>query len=153
MSEILLQEEDFQFASLMVRYLNMILLTSSELFDLRDQLRELATAVRKWHSICFNWFLSNFYFVAQFNKSSDVCLFVLFLLGELLIVLLFIPVLVSQSCSNSVPMFTDTELPTRMWTAYDLVSLKNTIWNWSQLTVQSTNWGVIWYASQLSLNY
>ena len=47
MSEILLQEEDFQFASLMVRYLNMILLTSSELFDLRDQLRELATAVRK----------------------------------------------------------------------------------------------------------
>ncbi|XP_020613432.1 protein VAC14 homolog [Orbicella faveolata] len=44
MSEILLQEEDFQFASLMVRYLNMILLTSSELFDLRDQLRELATA-------------------------------------------------------------------------------------------------------------
>lgn len=47
MSEILLQEEDFQFASLMVRYLNMILLTSSELFDLRDQLRELATAVRR----------------------------------------------------------------------------------------------------------
>ncbi|PFX23014.1 Protein VAC14-like [Stylophora pistillata] len=44
MSEILLQENDFQFASLMVRYLNMILLTSSELFDLRDQLRELATA-------------------------------------------------------------------------------------------------------------
>ena len=47
MSEILLQESDFQFASLMVRYLNMILLTSSELFDLRDQLRELATAVSR----------------------------------------------------------------------------------------------------------
>lgn len=53
MSEILLQEEDFQFASLMVRYLNMILLTSSELFDLRDQLRELATAVRKLQLILF----------------------------------------------------------------------------------------------------
>lgn len=48
MSEILLQEEDFQFASLIVRYLNMILLTSSELFDLRDQLRKLETAVRKY---------------------------------------------------------------------------------------------------------
>ena len=47
LSEIIGQEEDLQFASLMVRYLNMILLTSSELFDLRDQLRELATSVRK----------------------------------------------------------------------------------------------------------
>ncbi|CAH3026669.1 unnamed protein product [Porites evermanni] len=43
LSEIIVQEEDLLFASLMVRYLNMILLTSSELFDLRDQLRELAT--------------------------------------------------------------------------------------------------------------
>ncbi|KXJ24188.1 protein VAC14 homolog [Exaiptasia diaphana] len=44
LSEILLQEEDFQFAALMVRYLNMILLTSGELFDLRHQLKELKTA-------------------------------------------------------------------------------------------------------------
>ncbi|XP_031569488.1 protein VAC14 homolog [Actinia tenebrosa] len=44
LSEILLQEEDFQFAALMVRYLNMILLTSGELFDLRLQLKELSTA-------------------------------------------------------------------------------------------------------------
>ena len=43
LSEIIVQEEDFQFAALMVRYLNMILLTSSELFDLRNQLRELAS--------------------------------------------------------------------------------------------------------------
>lgn len=43
LSEIIVQEEDFQFAALMVRYLNMILLTSSELFHLRNQLRELAT--------------------------------------------------------------------------------------------------------------
>ena len=140
MSEILLQEEDFQFASLMVRYLNMILLTSSELFDLRDQLRKLATAVRKWQSIVSISFLvfwviclvrkysllSEVYLTLlhNFNKSNDVCLFVCFL-GELLIVLLFIPVLVSQSCSNSVPVLTDTELPTCMWIADDLVSLKN----------------------------
>lgn len=57
MSEILLQEEDFQFASLMVRYLNMILLTSSELFDLRDQLRELATAVRRLQ-FCLAFFVA-----------------------------------------------------------------------------------------------
>ena len=58
MSEILLQESDFQFASLMVRYLNMILLTSSELFDLRDQLRELATAVSRVITFFFNFGLS-----------------------------------------------------------------------------------------------
>lgn len=45
LSEILLQEEDLQFAALMVRYLNMILLTSGELFDLRHQLKELKNAV------------------------------------------------------------------------------------------------------------
>lgn len=58
MSEILLQESDFQFASLMVRYLNMILLTSSELFDLRDQLRELATAVSRVIKFFFHFGLS-----------------------------------------------------------------------------------------------
>lgn len=58
MSEILLQESDFQFASLMVRYLNMILLTSSELFDLRDQLRELATAVSRVIIFFFHFGLS-----------------------------------------------------------------------------------------------
>ena len=57
MSEILLQESDFQFASLMVRYLNMILLTSSELFDLRDQLRELATAVSRVITFFFSFWL------------------------------------------------------------------------------------------------
>ena len=59
MSEILLQESDFQFASLMVRYLNMILLTSSELFDLRDQLRELATAVSRVITFFFHFGLSH----------------------------------------------------------------------------------------------
>ena len=44
-SEILQQEEDLQFASLMVNKLNMILLTSSELFELRQKLKDLANEV------------------------------------------------------------------------------------------------------------
>lgn len=56
LSEIIVQEEDLLFASLMVRYLNMILLTSSELFDLRDQLRELATPVsNSQYRMCFDF--------------------------------------------------------------------------------------------------
>eukprot|EP00795_Rhopilema_esculentum_P001341 gene1341-15741_t len=45
LSEILQQEEDLQFASLMVNNLNMILLTSSELFELRQKLKDLANEV------------------------------------------------------------------------------------------------------------
>ena len=45
LSEILQQEEDLQFASLMVNNLNMILLTSSELFDLRQKLKDLENEV------------------------------------------------------------------------------------------------------------
>eukprot|EP00794_Sanderia_malayensis_P019211 gene19211-21135_t len=41
LSEILQQEDDLKFASLMVKNLNMILLTSSELFELRQQLKDL----------------------------------------------------------------------------------------------------------------
>lgn len=40
---ILLQEDDVKFASLMVQMLNMILLTSPELFDLRQQLKKMET--------------------------------------------------------------------------------------------------------------
>ena len=47
LSEILRQEEDLQFASLMVNNLNMILLTSSELFELRQKLKDLANEVGK----------------------------------------------------------------------------------------------------------
>jgi vacuole morphology and inheritance protein 14 len=45
MSEILLHEEDLRFASVMVESLNTILLTSSELFDLRTKLKDLKTEV------------------------------------------------------------------------------------------------------------
>jgi hypothetical protein len=45
LSEILLREEDLRFASVMVETLNTILLTSSELFELRMKLKELKTEV------------------------------------------------------------------------------------------------------------
>ncbi|XP_070356549.1 protein VAC14 homolog isoform X4 [Equus asinus] len=43
MADILLQEEDLKFASTMVHTLNTILLTSTELFQLRNQLKDLRT--------------------------------------------------------------------------------------------------------------
>ncbi|XP_029465094.1 protein VAC14 homolog isoform X2 [Rhinatrema bivittatum] len=43
MADILLREEDLKFASIMVQTLNTILLTSSELFQLRNQLKDLKT--------------------------------------------------------------------------------------------------------------
>ncbi|XP_071670330.1 protein VAC14 homolog isoform X2 [Patagioenas fasciata] len=43
MADILLREEDLKFASTMVHTLNTILLTSSELFQLRNQLKDLRT--------------------------------------------------------------------------------------------------------------
>jgi len=44
-SEILLDEDNFKFANVMVETLNTILLTSAELFELRMQLKELKTRV------------------------------------------------------------------------------------------------------------
>ncbi|XP_061905769.1 protein VAC14 homolog [Entelurus aequoreus] len=44
MADILLKEEDLKFASTMVQTLNTILLTSAELFELRNQLKDLRTA-------------------------------------------------------------------------------------------------------------
>ncbi|ELK36188.1 PREDICTED: protein VAC14 homolog [Myotis davidii] len=43
MADILLREEDLKFASTMVHTLNTILLTSTELFQLRNQLKDLRT--------------------------------------------------------------------------------------------------------------
>lgn len=47
LAHILLQESDLKFARLMVEHLSMILLTSSELFDMRNKLKELKTQVGK----------------------------------------------------------------------------------------------------------
>ena len=45
LAEILLQEVDLHFATTMVQTLNTILLTSTELYDLRSQLKDLKTEV------------------------------------------------------------------------------------------------------------
>ena len=47
LSEILVSEIDVKFACLMVQTLNTILLTSTELYELRNQLKDLATQVTK----------------------------------------------------------------------------------------------------------
>lgn len=44
-AEILLDETDLRFASLMVEQLNVILLTSSELYELRTTLKDLKSKV------------------------------------------------------------------------------------------------------------
>lgn len=49
MADILLREEDLKFASTMVHTLNTILLTSTELFQLRNQLKDLKTPVLPTH--------------------------------------------------------------------------------------------------------
>lgn len=45
LAEILLDESDLKFASLMVEQLNVILLTSSELYELRTSLKDLNSRV------------------------------------------------------------------------------------------------------------
>ncbi|KAH0619421.1 hypothetical protein JD844_000034, partial [Phrynosoma platyrhinos] len=52
MADILLREEDLKFASTMVHTLNTILLTSSELFQLRNQLKDLKTPVGGREALC-----------------------------------------------------------------------------------------------------
>lgn len=51
MADILLREEDLKFASTMVHTLNTILLTSTELFQLRNQLKDLKTLVLGVHGL------------------------------------------------------------------------------------------------------
>lgn len=49
LAQILLKEENLKFASIMVETLNTILLTSSELFQLRSQLKDLKNEVTFCH--------------------------------------------------------------------------------------------------------
>lgn len=51
LAQILLVEENLKFASIMVETLNTILLTSSELFELRSQLKDLKNEVVKFHRL------------------------------------------------------------------------------------------------------
>ncbi|CAH1112011.1 unnamed protein product [Psylliodes chrysocephalus] len=52
LAEILKKEMNLKFASLMVEHLNMILLTSSELYDMRNNLKELLSEESKSLFIC-----------------------------------------------------------------------------------------------------
>ncbi|KAJ8925779.1 hypothetical protein NQ315_009629 [Exocentrus adspersus] len=47
LAQILLKEHNLKFASLMVEHLNMILLTSSELYEMRNRLKDLKTEANK----------------------------------------------------------------------------------------------------------
>lgn len=66
LAEILLQERDLKFASLMVEQLNMILLTSSELYELRTSLKDLETQVKLKEKLMEKRFFNCcFFFVAK----------------------------------------------------------------------------------------
>ncbi|XP_050300937.1 protein VAC14 homolog isoform X2 [Anthonomus grandis grandis] len=52
LAEILLKENNLKFASLMVDHLNMILLTSSELFEMRNRLKDLSKEANKQLFLC-----------------------------------------------------------------------------------------------------
>ena len=69
LAELLLQESNLKFARLMVETLNTILLTTSELFDLRNRLRNLSSQVKisqklkKWRLCYANFRLTFFLFL------------------------------------------------------------------------------------------
>ncbi|KAL1513807.1 hypothetical protein ABEB36_003166 [Hypothenemus hampei] len=52
LAEILLKETNLKFASLMVDHLNTILMTSSELYELRNRLKDLSTEVNRELFLC-----------------------------------------------------------------------------------------------------
>ena len=63
-SEILSNEKDSEFAISMVDLLNSILLTSTELFDLRNSLKDFNTPVIKTFIFCSTLFF-NFYILPR----------------------------------------------------------------------------------------
>lgn len=65
LAEILLEENDLKFASLMVKTLNVILLTSSELFELRMKLKELKTKVKDLLTVRFCVYLFSLFPFAE----------------------------------------------------------------------------------------
>lgn len=54
LADILEKDEDLEFASIMVQNLNIILITSSELADLRKRLKNLETRVRYFYLLLFS---------------------------------------------------------------------------------------------------
>jgi len=73
LAKILLEEQNLSFACTMIQTLNVILLTSSELFDLRNKLRHLDSAVSLQ---CHNYrFLCETLFLKLFNIKCQLCIF------------------------------------------------------------------------------
>ena len=73
-SEILSNEKDSEFAISMVDLLNSILLTSTELFDLRNSLKDFNTPVIKTFIFLFNTFFLIFIYYP--GKFLLICLFI-----------------------------------------------------------------------------
>lgn len=86
LAQILLDETNLKFASLMVEQLNMILLTSSELYELRTELKDLKTKV--------------FFLILVCVLERFIAVFFLFFLGKLRVFFLSLRDLVSQSCRD-----------------------------------------------------
>ncbi|XP_023290626.1 protein VAC14 homolog isoform X4 [Orussus abietinus] len=90
LAEILLEEQNLRFACIMVQTLNVILLTSSELFDLRNKLKDLDSEVK-----------------TQCNYKTDRY-------GKLRIVRVTLLIVESQSRGDRSSVFFDSELCTRL---------------------------------------
>ena len=104
LATILTAEENLSFASTMVDTLNTILLTATELFELRNKLKDLATEVRffnyLFHALCYGtsvWKIDH-------NYYSN------FLSGELYIVLPIVSILVPQPSGYCIPLLAHSEL-------------------------------------------
>jgi hypothetical protein len=81
LSEILVNEKDSEFSTSMVDILNSILLTASELFDLRDSLREFNTIVSYFKQMKINAYLLINLIMKTNLRKVILCLYVSIKLG------------------------------------------------------------------------
>lgn len=122
---ILLNETNLKFASLMVDHLNMILLTSSELFELRNRLKDLSIEV--WDF--FKWPGDGqlncwFAMMRLINKKWLIIKMTLFI-GKPTVICLYLQDLVPQSCGYSIFVSAYPKLQSRMWPHQVVVSFKS----------------------------
>ncbi|CAG5089147.1 Similar to Vac14: Protein VAC14 homolog (Rattus norvegicus) [Cotesia congregata] len=73
LAKILLEEQNLRFAGIMIQTLNVILLTSSELFELRNKLKDLKNEV--WKNIYLFWSLITIVIVVLESRKLFVCLY------------------------------------------------------------------------------
>ena len=105
LAELLLQESNLKFARLMVETLNTILLTTSELFDLRNRLRNLSSQVKLSSKLRRKTLPIIFYVDLRLT-------FYVFLSGKLRVIYKFVPYLESQPHSNNRALLINRMLPT-----------------------------------------